>query len=341
MALIMAVWNSPPNCKPASRSFALLWMRRARESNRRGVVTGLRIILPKNACAAVAHRLAALDPKLAVELYEHDAALNILEKIDPQRAGNLDAWLVPHRESEALLAQARSALDAIVAGAPQAVTLHPAAQSREVWLRYRGLAFARWDNGRVFFGINDASEELTPASRPKLRRILHDLEVHRHPLARDTRHSLHRAQPERWLESMVREDITRVDAMLDQRFVYAQVFANAGGEHGILDLLTVTRSGRLAIIELKASEHIHLPLQAADYWLRVRRQLQSGEIARYGYFPGVALQQAPPLVYLVAPALRFHPATDDLLNCLSTEMEIVRVGLAEGWRRGLRVVMRQ
>jgi len=316
-------------------------MRRARESNRRGVVTGLRIILPKNACAAVAHRLAALDPKLAVELYEHDAALNILEKIDPQRAGNLDAWLVPQRESEALLAQARSALDAIVAGAPQAVTLHPAAQSREVWLRYRGLAFARWDNGRVFFGTNDASEELTPASRPTLRRILHDLEVHRHPLARDTRHSLHRAQPERWLESMVREDITRVDAMLDQRFVYAQVFANAGGEHGILDLLTVTRSGRLAIIELKASEHIHLPLQAADYWLRVRRQLQSGEIARYGYFPGVALQQAPPLVYLVAPALRFHPATDDLLNCLSTEMEIVRVGLAEGWRRGLRVVMRQ
>ena len=118
MALIMAVWNSPPNCKPASRSFALLWMRRARESNRRGAVTGLRIILPKNGCAAVAHRLAALDPKLAVELYEHDAALNILEKIDPQRAGNLDTWLVPHRESEALLAQARSALDAIV-GAPR------------------------------------------------------------------------------------------------------------------------------------------------------------------------------------------------------------------------------
>jgi len=83
-----------------------------------------------------------------------------------------------------------------------------------------------------------------------------------------------------------------VDATLEQRFVYVQVFANAGGEHGILDLLTVTRAGRLAIIELKASEHIHLPLQAADYWLRVRRELQSGEIARYGYFPGIALQQA-------------------------------------------------
>jgi len=75
--------------------------------------------------------------------------------------------------------------------------------------------------------------------------------------------------------------------------------------------------------------------------LRVRRQLQSGEIARYGYFQGVALQQVPPLVYLVAPALRFHPTTDDLLKYLSPELEIARVGLAESQRRGLRVVMRQ
>jgi hypothetical protein len=69
--------------------------------------------------------------------------------------------------------------------------------------------------------------------------------------------------------------------------------------------------------------------------------LQSGEIARYGYFQGIDLQQASPLIYLVAPALRFHPTTDDLLNYLSQEMEVVRVGLAENWRRGLRVVMRQ
>lgn len=248
---------------------------------------------------------------------------------------------MPHREAEALLNQARSALDPIVAMAPQAITVHPAAPSCEVWLRFRGLPIARWDGGRIFFGSADARQELTSASRSALKQLLHELEVHRHPLASDTRHSLYRAQPERWLEWIVREDVTRVDAMLDQRFVYAQVFANAGGEHGILDLLTVTRSGRLAIIELKAAEHIHLPLQAADYWLRVRRQLQNGEIASYGYFPGLDLQRAAPLVYLVAPALRFHPTTDHVLKCLSPEMEVVRVGLAESWRRGLRVVMRQ
>jgi hypothetical protein len=56
---------------------------------------------------------------------------------------------------------------------------------------------------------------------------------------------------------------------------------------------------------------------------------------------GVELQKTPPLVYLVAPALRFHPSTDELLKFLSPELEIVRVGLAESWRRGLRVVMRQ
>ncbi len=106
-------------------------------------------------------------------------------------------------------------------------------------------------------------------------------------------------------------------------------------------MLAVTRSSRLAILELKASEHIHLPLQAGGYWLRIRRHLEQCDFARYGYFPGIELQAAPPLVYLVAPALRFHPATDILLRFLPPELESTRVGLAESWRRGLRVVMRQ
>ena len=115
----------------------------------------------------------------------------------------------------------------------------------------------------------------------------------------------------------------------------------SGGEHGILDLLGVTRSGRIAILELKANEHIHLPLQAADYWLRIRHHLQQGNFASYGYFTGLELQAAPPIVYLVAPALRFHPATDALLRYLAPDLEILRVGLAENWRGGLRVAMRQ
>jgi len=325
----------------SSLTFALLWLDRARNSGRRGAINALRLILPKGAARHVAHRAAALNPDLSIELYERDPLRETLEKIDPRRAGNQDTWLVPHRESQALLDLSKSALDPIVALSPRAVTVHPLAQSREVWLRFRGLAFARWDDGRVYFGCPEAREELHASSLPALKSLLQQLENYRHPLATETRHALYRAQPERWLEGLVREDVTRIDPGLDQRFVYSQVFAQAGGEHGILDLLTVTRSGRLAILELKASEHIHLPLQAASYWLRIRRHLEQRDFARYGYFPGIELQAALPLVYLVAPALRFHPSTDILLRCLSPELESTRVGLAESWRRGLRVVMRQ
>ncbi len=153
--------------------------------------------------------------------------------------------------------------------------------------------------------------------------------------------ALYRAQPERWLEALIREDVTRIDARLDPKFVYTQVFAVSAGAHGVLDILCATRSGRLAILELKASENINLPLQAAEYWLRIQRHLQQGDFPRCGYFPGVELQKAPPLVYLVAPALRFHPTTDVLLRYLVNPMEVLRVGLAESWRRGLRVVQRQ
>jgi hypothetical protein len=108
-----------------------------------------------------------------------------------------------------------------------------------------------------------------------------------------------------------------------------------------LDLLAITRTKRLAVIELKATESLRLPLQAADYWSRIRRHQSLGDLARYGYFAGIELQSAPPLLYLVAPSLRFHPSTGTILRYLSPEIEVIRVGLVENWRRGLRVVMRQ
>jgi hypothetical protein len=324
-----------------SLTFALLWLERARESSRRGAICGLRVIVPKGASRGVAHRFGALRPEVNVELYALDPLRETMERLDPRSAGNIDSWLVPQRETQSLLDLAQPAVEPIAALAPRSITVHASAPSREVWLRFRGLPIARWHEGEVIFGTTDHRQPLTTQSRPQLLKLIHELETYRNPLAGDTRQPLYRMQAERWLETLVQADVTRIDASLDSRFVYTQVFANSGGEHGILDLLGVTRGGRLAILELKASEHIHLPLQAADYWLRVRRQLEQGDFARYGYFSGVELQKASPIVYLVAPALRFHPSTDTLLNYLSPELEVVRVGLAESWRRGLRVVMRR
>ena len=52
--------------------------------------------------------------------------------------------------------------------------------------------------------------------------------------------------------------------------LYTQVPALSSGDRGMLDLLTLDRSGRLVVLELKAGEDLHLPLQALDYWIRVR-----------------------------------------------------------------------
>jgi len=323
-----------------SLTFGLLWLERARQSRCNGFVAGLRLIVPSSACPAVAHRLPALNPKLKLELYECDARKETLERIDSCSTGNLKTWLVPRRETQSLSDQAGPAIQPIIALSPKAITVHPVVQSSEVWLRFRGLVFAHWDDGKIFFGIPESREKLTSSSWPALKRLVTDLGSYRHPLASDTRHALYRSQAERWLESLICEDVTRIDVALDPRFVYSQVFANTSAERGILDLLTVDRNGRLAILELKANEHLHLPLQAADYWLRIRGHLAQDDFLRYGYFPGVHLQSAPPTVYLVAPLLRFHPSTDLLLQCLSPELQIARVGLAENWRRGLHVVRR-
>jgi len=78
-----------------------------------------------------------------------------------------------------------------------------------------------------------------------------------------------------------------------------------------------------------------------DYWLRVRRHQREGDFQRFGYFSGIDLDPKPPLVWLVAPGLRFHSATEILLKYLSPEIQISRIGVNENWRRGIKIVFRQ
>ena len=95
------------------------------------------------------------------------------------------------------------------------------------------------------------------------------------------------------------------------------------------------------MIELKASEDIQLPIQAVDYWLRVRRHQREGNFQSNGYFVDVELDPRPPLIWLVAPEFRFHSSTDTLLKYLAPEIQITRIGLNEKWRQGLQIIFRQ
>ena len=114
----------------------------------------------------------------------------------------------------------------------------------------------------------------------------------------------------------------------------------AGGERGIIDLVAADRDGRLAVLELKASEDIHFPLQTLDYWMRVKWHLDRGEFTLHGYFPGLALRADPPRLRLVAPALDFHPKTEVILRFFAPQIEVERIGLAAGWRAQLEVMFR-
>jgi hypothetical protein len=146
--------------------------------------------------------------------------------------------------------------------------------------------------------------------------------------------------PELMLESQVRASLAKIDPTLRTEPVYGQVPAFAATSHGLIDLLAVDTAGRLNVIELKVSEDIHLPLQALDYWMRVRWHLDRGDFARAGYFPGVDLCREPPRLLLVAPALMFHPANEAVLRYLSHDVPVERIGVGIEWQKSLQVLFR-
>jgi len=109
----------------------------------------------------------------------------------------------------------------------------------------------------------------------------------------------------------------------------------------MIDILAETRESRLAVIELKADEDIHLPLQGVDYWSRVAWHQSRREFSQFGYFPGREISAQKPLLMLVAPALHLHPTTDTILRYFSPEIDWEVLGIDEHWREGIRVVFRK
>ncbi len=142
------------------------------------------------------------------------------------------------------------------------------------------------------------------------------------------------------LELRVRAGVDALDPRLLPDPVYRQALGSSACQRGIMDLLAVDRDGRLTIVELKVSEDIHLPLQALDYWIRVKWHLDRGELSARGYFPGIELRREPPRILLAAPALEFHPANETILGFFSREIEVQRVGIGASWRNGIEVMFR-
>lgn len=331
-------------------TFGLLWLDWTRNHAERHAVEGLRLFVPEGASRVLCERALALAPAARTEIFEYVEKESRIRKTDPADAGNIESGLIFRRDIEATLAAAQpitALVRSLASAKPGAAEIFAEIETRvlpgakEVAFCFLGLEFARWSADGVQFGLGDFPETLSKSTEPALRRLIRRLDNYRNSLASETNHILYRAAPERWLETIIREDPTKVDAQLDPAHLYSQVPALAAGDRGVLDLLGITRRGRLVIMELKASEDIQMPVQAVDYWLRVRRHQREGEFQHCGYFCGIEIDPQPPLVWLVAPGLRFHPATDVLLKYISPDIHVTRIGLNENWRQGPKVIFRQ
>ena len=334
----------------AALTFAILWMDYERQHlNGRTLVEGLKLFLPPGRSEIVRQRAANLDHDLAKwQLYELEERSEICEAIDVGDSGNIISRLTRAVDVQAAADRFAASIARVRELAPAAnVTIESAS---EIVFRLYGLEFARAhmmavpgsfrNQESITFGVGAAEYVLDESNRGIFAELVQRIVEQRHPAGSHT-NLFFRLAPERWLESLTTREIGKVDERLDGSFVYSQVPAFAASDRAMLDVLTCTLEGRLAVLELKANEDIHLPLQGLDYWGRVRWHQQHGEFTRNGYFAGREISSAPPLLYLVVPALRTHPATDTLLRHLSPRVEWTLLQIDERWREGVRVVNRK
>jgi hypothetical protein len=334
----------------AALTFGILWLDDCRHSaDPRTLFEGLKLFLPAGTSALTRERLAHLDPGAAKwHLYEFDERHDALTQLDFADRGNVDTRLVRCPDEASTLDRFADSVHQVLGRLPECEVA--VLSSAEVAFRWHGLEFARarishepasFRSGQeIAFGVGAEERVLDERNAA----VFDDL-VRRLRSARSSKgsrhHALWRLHPERWLESLVVRDASAIDEHFDHSSLYSQVPAFSASDRAMLDVLTTTRDNRLAVVELKADEDIHLPLQGLDYWSRVQWHHGRGEFQQFGYFPGRELSPADPLLFLVAPTLHIHPATDTVLRYLAPKIDWTLVGIDERWRDGVRPIFRK
>jgi len=338
-------FNDPRNVDSLFSS-ALLWFARVRERSRRPYIEKLWLVFERDLLAGVRQRHVQLRDELrrVIELFEINEAWEHVTPVKPferrelwkRRLARLPAPTETEVSERArqIIAQAATAIDLV--------------HSRHgETLRYHGLPFARvrrvMDSERVWFGI-EGSRRLMLGERNQedWQKLWRDLETHRAASSKDQRHWLYRSAGEAWLESILRRDITKLDPGLIIAPLHAQFRTAHGGPSAArpIDLLALRHDGRLVVIEMKVSEDREHVFQGLDYWRRVEAHRRRGHIASATLFGDRPIADESPLVYLVAPLLRFHPSFATLALTIAPDIEIYRFDINEDWRKGVRVMRR-
>lgn len=317
-------------------SFALIWHDYVRARCKPGTYTALCVFLPEDSGRLSAQRLRWLKGRsLESRIFlfnEHGSA----GEVDARDLGNIETRVASAYKPAQLdktFAELTARLDTIP-GIGYSPELNGA-----VSIRFRGLEFARLEPGRIILGIEERREVATCQTEDVAIFATHLADL---AAASQTSGGLGRRGPEvlaeRWLESSVRSHLPLIDPSLRPDPVHGQVLTLAGGDRDLIDLLAISLSGRLCVLELKATEDIHLPVQALDYWTHVASHANRGELQHL--FPIAAIRPQPPKLALIAPALAFHPSNATVLNYFSPEIEVERIGVNSDWQQNFKVVLR-
>jgi len=328
-------------------SSALLWFQRLRHSPRRPHIEKLLLVVERNVLEAARQRHALLRKPLGrmIELFEINESWEAVMSVRAFERKHLWRKRLA-RFPPVGAAETGQQVREIIARAPPAVDVVSSRHGQT--LRYHGLPFARvrrvMERERVWFGIEGGRRRLLDDyHEPDWAKLFGDLETYRSDSCRDRKHWLYRAAGEAWLESILRRDISKLDPGLIVAPLHAQFRTSHGGPTGArpIDLLALRHDGRLVVIELKVNEDREHVFQGVDYWRRVEAHRRRGHISTAKLFGERELSDESPLVYLVAPALRFHPSFATLAQTIAADIEIYRFDINENWRGGVQVVRRE
>jgi hypothetical protein len=349
-ALLALNEGEAPAAADSALAYGLIWLDWLRARSERDLVVGLKLFLPEQALAMTCHRAAYLNHRAArIEVWRLDQAR--LTPVDLRDFGNVETRLAHRSAADELTREFgerhENVLRRLLAEAFDHVQLVPEPASNGFSIRLRGLEVARVEGPaigrapRVYFGTEGSYRRLEETNLDEFRQLVSAVLAVRQARTSDSSHEFYRLQSERWLESLVVQDVTRIDPSLSPDHIYPQVPAFTGADRGVIDILGITRQGRLAVIELKLQEEINLLMQGLDYWLRVKWLNERGQFGKFGYFPGLEIAHNPPLLYMVCPAFRFHSTFGRMVRYLDPTIEVVQVGLNDGWREGIKVLFRR
>ena len=336
-----------PAASDCALAYGLIWLDWLRGQSERDPIVGLKLFLPEPGVALSCHRAVYLNRWAAqIEVWRLNPAS--LTAVDLRDFGNVETRLTKPSVGEDMARRFKERfgnwLRRLLGEAFDRLRVLPEAAGNGLSIRLRGLEVGRVEGQfvpHVYFGLEGTYRRLEEDNQDEFRQLVNGVLALRQARSSDTSHEFYRLHSERWLESLVVQDVARIDPSLSLDWVYPQVPAFTGVDRGVIDILGVTRQGRLAVIELKLQEEINLLMQGLDYWLRVKWLNDRGQFREFGYFPALEVSPDPPRLYVVCPVFRFHSTFGRMVRYLDPCVEVVQVGLNNGWREGVKVLFRR